>query len=87
MLKGDSQAVNRCGGLSLVVDGFSCKQCNGTIQESDLAENLVVDRETYEFLESFCYLGDTLDGDGRVDFAATAKIRNWWIKFRDYFHF
>ena len=36
----------------------------GTIQEADLDENLLVDGETYECVKSFCYLGDTLDGDG-----------------------
>ena len=33
--------------------------------------------------KSFCYLGDTLDGDGRADLAATARIRNGWMKFRE----
>ena len=37
--------------------------------------------ETYEFLKSFCYLGDTLDGDGGADLAVTA--RNGWLKFRE----
>ena len=27
----------------------------------DLAEDLMVDGETYECVKSFCYLGDTLD--------------------------
>ena len=39
--------------------------------------------ETYECVKSFCYLGDTLDGDGGADFAATARIRNGWIKLRE----
>ena len=54
----------------------------GTIQEVDLAEDLMVDGETYECVKSFCYLGDTLDGDGGADLAATARIRNGWMKFR-----
>ena len=40
----------RCSGvrsdLSRVVDGFWCRRCNGTIQEVDLAEDLMVDGET-----------------------------------------
>ena len=60
-----------------------CRQCNGTIHEADLAEELIVDRETYGCVNSFCYLGDTLDGDGGVDLAATDRIRNWWMKFRE----
>ena len=57
----------RCSGvrsdLSRVADGFRCRRCDGTIQEVDLAEDLTVDGETYECVKSFCYLGDTLDGD------------------------
>ena len=30
----------------------------------DLVEDLVVDEETYGCVESFCYLGDSLHGDG-----------------------
>ena len=35
------------GNLSLVVNGFRCKRCDGTIQEDDLAKDQVMDRETY----------------------------------------
>ena len=59
------------GGGSLS-DGFRCERCDGTMQEADLAEDLVVDGETYKCVKSFCYLGDTLDGDGGADLAATA---------------
>ena len=77
----------RCSGvrgdLLRVADGFRCRRCDGTIQEVDLAEDLMVDGETYEFVKSFCYLGDTLDGDGGADLAATARIKNGWMKFRE----
>ena len=43
----------------------------------------MVDRETHECVKRFCYLGDTLDGDGGTDLAATARIRNGWMKFRE----
>ena len=33
----------------------------------------MVDGETYECVKSFCYLGDTHDGDGGVDLAAIAR--------------
>ena len=62
---------------------FRCRRCDGTIQEVDLAEDLMVDGETYECGKSFCYLGDTLDGDGGAVLAATARIRNGWMKFRE----
>ena len=60
--------------LSRVADGFICRRCDGTIQEADLAEDLMVYGEMYECVKSFCYLGDALDGDGGADLAATAKI-------------
>ena len=69
--------------MLLVVDGFSCKRYDGTIQEADLAEDLVVDGESYEGVKSFCYLADTLDGDGGADIYATARIKNGWMKFRE----
>ena len=76
----------RCSGvrgdLSRVADGFRCRRCNGTILEVDLAEDLMVDGETYEYVKSFCYLGDTLDGDGGADLAVTARIRNGWMDLR-----
>ena len=67
-----------CGDLSRVADGFRCMQCGGTIQDAD---DLMLDEETYGCLKSFCYLGDTLYGDGGVDLADTARIRNGWMKF------
>ena len=88
MYKVDSEAVSSvCGDLSLLADGFRCKRCDGTIQEADLAGDLVVDGETYGCVKSFCYLGDTLDGDGGADLAATARIRNGWMKFRELWPF
>ena len=39
------------GDLSRVADGFRCRRCDGTIQEVDLAEDLMVDGETYECVE------------------------------------
>ena len=44
------------GDLSLVADGFRRKQCDGTIQEADLAGDLLVDVETYGCINNFCYL-------------------------------
>ena len=58
-------------------------RCDGTIQEVDLAEDLMVDGETYDCIKSFCYLGDTLDGYYGVNLAATSRIRNRWMKFRE----
>ena len=68
------------GDLSPVADGFRCRRCDGIIQEADLVEDLMVDGKMYGCVKSFCYLGDTLDGDGGADLAA--RIRNGWMKFR-----
>ena len=46
-----------CGDLSRVADSFRCRRCDGTIQEADLAEDLMVDGETYECVKIFCYVG------------------------------
>ena len=46
----------------------------------------MVEGETYGYVKSFCYLGDTLDGNG-ADLAATARIRNGWMKFGGRFQF
>ena len=43
----------------------------------------MVDGDTYGCVKTVCYLGDTLDGDGVVDLAVTARIRNGWMKFRE----
>ena len=42
-----------CSDLSRVADGFRCTQCDGTIPEVDIAEELMVDGETYECYRAF----------------------------------
>ena len=69
------------GDLSLVADCSRCKRCDRTIHETNLAVDLVV-RGTYGCVKTR-YLVDTLHGDGRVGLAATARIRNGWMKFRE----
>ena len=65
-----------CGDLLRVANGFRYRQCDGTIQEADLSEDLMVHGETYGCEKSFCYLGDSLDGDDGADLDATARIKN-----------
>ena len=45
--------------------------------------DIVADGEVCEYVQSFCYLGDTLDRNDVSDLAATARIRNGWMKFRE----
>ena len=44
------------GDLLRIANDFKCRQCDGTIQEADLAEYLMVDGETYKCVKCFCYL-------------------------------
>ena len=44
----------------------------------------MVNGETYRYVKSLCYLGDTLDGAG---LAVTARIRNGWIISKSFCHF
>ena len=41
-----------------------------------ITRDLVMDGETHGSVKNYCNPGDTLDGDGGVDIAATARIRN-----------
>ena len=38
------QCSGVCGDLLWVADGFRCKHCDGTVQEADLDEKLIVDK-------------------------------------------
>ena len=40
------------GDLSRVAEGFKCRQCDGTFHKADLADDLMVDGETYECVKS-----------------------------------
>ena len=73
--------------MYVVADGFSCKRCNGTTQETDLAADLVVHGETYGCIKRFYYVGETLDGYVETDLASTASIRIRLIKIRELLSF
>ena len=60
--------------LGVHVDGFRCKRYDGTIPEANIAENLVVDGETYWCVKSFCFVWDTVDGDGGAHLVATPVV-------------
>ena len=42
--------------MDVIVDGPRCKRGDGTIQEADLAEDIVMDGEMYGSVKSFCFL-------------------------------
>ena len=66
------------GDLSLGVHvyGFRCKRFDGTIPEANIVEHLVMDGEMYWCVKSFCFVWDTVDGNGGGHLAATPKLRN-----------
>ena len=49
---------------------------DGTILEANIYENLVVDGEMYGCVKSLCFVWNTVDGDGGVHLATTARIRD-----------
>ena len=53
-----------------------CKRCDSTLQEADIAEDILVDEKTCECVRSFCYLEETLGTDCGTDLSATAIIIN-----------
>ena len=64
---------------------YECHRCTEPNQVVDTIEQdgLTVQGEVYQTVQSFCYLGDTMDAGGGVDAAVTARIRSGWNKFRE----
>jgi len=54
-------------------DIFGCKRCLGEVPPAEEAKE--VDGETYNMVDSFCYLGDMLSVEGGVDAAMMARVR------------
>ena len=54
------------GALSVAATTFHCRRCKGNIPQANIddQDGLTVDGETYNRVESFCYLGDVLDASG-----------------------
>ena len=67
---------NNNNNLFLVVDGFRCKRCDGTIPEANIAENLLVNGEMYGCVISLYFVWDTVDGDGGTHLSTTVIIRD-----------
>jgi len=87
----DKWVHRRCSGvtgsLTEASPTFVCRRCrnpNPTPQEEQARmESMSVDGDEFGAVESFCYLGDTLDAECGVDSAVTARIRSGWKKFRE----
>lgn len=85
----DKWVHRRCSGivgsLTAASQTFVCRRCRGQVPQQDTAdlEGITIDGDTYEPVNTFCYLGDTLDANGGADAAITARIRSGWKKFRE----
>ena len=78
----------RCSGLKGSLQAasttFICKRCRGDGPRPEEREaGLEVCGDTYEVVESFCYLGDMLGAEGGADAAVTSRVRSGWKKFRE----
>ena len=62
-------------------NGFICGKCeNNTRDAAKPLQRLCDEVETGRV---FCYLGDRVNADGRIDAAVTARMRIGWMKFRE----
>ena len=59
------------------------KHTRNCIQSTILAKRPLIPETHGAIYNSVCYLGDTVDGDG----AATARIRDGWMRFRVFLPF
>ena len=73
------------GSLSRATSDFVCKSCSGHLAQPRVQdmEDLMIEGERFENVQSFCYLGDTLSADGGADLAVSTRIRCGWKKFHD----
>ena len=76
------------GSLCNASQSFICRCCQANRPITDgLNTDLHPDignEVSLEKVDKFCYLGDTLDADGRCDSAVTTRVRSAWKKFRKY---
>ena len=78
----------KCSGISGVLSpdpDFQCSRCLGTARpiESRMCKkwNFADDVEL-EIVDSFCYLGDSLNSEGGSDASIVTRVRSAWGKFR-----
>ena len=77
----------RCSGFAgslSAVQNFVCPRCTGiaaNIQHTD--ESIRIECGTIEEVQSFCYLGDTLQCEGGAEKAVRARVSQAWLKWRE----
>ena len=64
---------------------FKCSRCSGSARPIDARpfEQLEVDGEELQVVDSFCYLGDSLSAGGGCEVSSITRIRAAWGKFRE----
>ena len=76
----------RCSGIRshLKADpNFKCRVCTGDFVQQVRPDPLVLDGETLETVDTFCYLGDTISAGGGAGESVVTRIRCGWGKFRE----
>ena len=68
---------------STLEKSFVCKLFVDTIEEIVEPGEEISFFDQGDFVKSFCYLGDRLNGSGGTEAAVTARTRIRWIKFRE----
>ena len=64
---------------------FKCQRCQGLAPAIDKRDmlNVVVDNESIEVVDSFCYLGDMITSGGGCSEATVVRCRTAWKKFKE----
>ena len=60
-----------------------CAVCKDDHAVNDQPVNVNFDNESLEFVDKFCYLGDTISVGGGAEAATIARTRCGWGKFRE----
>ena len=60
------------------VTGSLTMQRTTTRHDASTVEGITVGSDTYEPLQAFCYLGDTMDANSGADSAILARVGSAW---------
>jgi len=69
------------GSMYRVMKSFICRGCSNPVTSTGRTSVDIGASANLEFVDKFCYLGDTLSVDGDADAAVEARIRIGWNKF------
>ena len=83
--------AKKCSGVQVPrltseqISTYVCRVCTGAIvaQAVQRPEPLVLDGDTLDMVDKFCYLGDTLGAGGGARECTVTRVRCAWKKFRE----